>query len=354
MTPFWILDPSIGLRTGFGFSIGRSERRRISCLVLCALLYTLCLPVSAQQPTKIPRIGYISGTGSASNPGPYVEALRQGLRDLGYVEGKNFAIEFRGAEGKPDRMPSLVTELVQLKVDVLVVPTAAGAIRVAKQATKTIPIVMVTLLDPVATGLVDSLAHPGGNITGLATLQRDLSGKRLELLTEVVPRLSRVGVLRNPDEQTGAIGFKDYEAAARALKIRLQSLDARGPNPDLARAFLEAVKGGASAVITITNGPLFRNSKRISDLALKNRLPSMYEGSTWVEAGGLMSYSANDLELFRRAAIYVDKILKGAKPADLPVEQPTKFEFVINLKTAKALNLTIPQTVLFRADKVIK
>jgi putative ABC transport system substrate-binding protein len=213
---------------------------------------------------------------------------------------------------------------------------------------------MVTLLDPVATGLVDSLAHPGGNITGLATLQRDLSGKRLELLTEVVPRLSRVGVLRNPDEQTGAIGFKDYEAAARALKIRLQSLDARGPNPDLARAFLEAVKGGANAVITITNGPLFRNSKRISDLALKNRLPSMYEGSTWVEAGGLMSYSANDLELFRLAAIYVDKILKGAKPADLPVEQPTKFEFVINLKTAKALNLTIPQTVLFRADKVIK
>jgi len=346
MTPFWILD--------FGFSIGRSERKKISSLALCALLYTLCLPVSAQQPARIARIGYISGTGSASNPGPYVEALRQGLRDLGYVEGKNFEIEFRGAEGKPDRMPSLVTELVQLKVDVLVVPTAAGAIHAAKQATKTIPIVMVTLLDPVATGLVDSLAHPGGNITGLATLQRDLSGKRLELLKEVVPRLSRVGVLRNPDEESAVIGFKDYEAAARALKIQLQSLEARGSNPDLEGAFRQAIKGRADAVVTITNSPLFRNSKRITDLALKNRLPSVYEGGTWVEAGGLMSYSANDLELFRRAAIYVDKILKGAKPADLPVEQPTKFEFVINLKTAKALNLTIPQSVLFRADKVIR
>ena len=309
------------------------------------MLYTLCLPVSAQQPA---RIGYISGTGSASNPGPYVEALRQGLRDLGYVEGKNFEIEFRGAEGKPDRMPSLVTELVQLKVDVLVVPTAAGAIHAAKQATKTIPIVMVTLLDPVATGLVDSLAHPGGNITGLATLQRDLSGKRLELLKEVVPRLSRVGVLRNPDEESAVIGFKDYEAGARALKIQLQSLDVRGSNPDLEGAFREAIKGRANAVVTITNSPLFRNSKKVTELALKNRLPSMYEGTTWVDNGGLMSYSANDLELFRRAAIYVDKILKGAKPADLPVEQPTKFEFVINLKTAKALNLTIPQSVLFR------
>ena len=346
MTPFWILD--------FGFSIGRSERKKISSLALCALLYTLCLPVSAQQPARIARIGYISGTGNASNPGPYVEALRQGLRDLGYVEGKNFEIEFRGAEGKPDRMPSLVTELVQLKVDVLVVPTAAGAIHAAKQATKTIPIVMVTLLDPVATGLVDSLAHPGGNITGLATLQRDLCGKRLELLKEVVPRLSRVGVLRSPDEESAVIGFKDYEAAARALKIQLQSLEARGSNPDLEGAFRQAIKGRADAVVTITNSPLFRNSKRITDLALKNRLPSVYEGGTWVEAGGLMSYSANDLELFRRAAIYVDKILKGAKPADLPVEQPTKFEFVINLKTAKAFNLTIPQSVLFRADKVIR
>ena len=329
------------------------QNLKLAGIVAIAVTFAMCGAVAEAQPQpKILRIGYVSGTGDATNQGPYVEALRQGLRDLGYVEGKNFVIEYRGAEGKPDRTPSLVTELVELKVDVLVVPIAS-AIRAAKQATKTIPIVMVTQVDPVATGMVDSLAHPGGNITGLATLQRDLSGKRLELLTEVVPRLSRVGVLRNPDDQT-AIGFKDYEAAARALKIRLQSLDARGPNPDLEGAFREAVKGRANAVITITNNPLFRNSKRITDLALKNRLPSMYEGSTWVEAGGLMSYSANDLEIFRRAAIYVDKILKGAKPADLPVEQPTKFEFVINLKTAKALNLTIPQSVLFRADRVIK
>jgi putative tryptophan/tyrosine transport system substrate-binding protein len=313
----------------------------ISVWLLATVLLTTAPPAEAQSQAKIPRIGYVSGTGDSSNPGPYVEALRQGLRDLGYVEGKNFVIEYRGAEGKPDRTPSLVTELVQLKVDVLVVPTALS-IFAAKQATKTIPIIMVTQVDPIATGLIDSLAHPGGNITGLATLQRDLSGKRLELFAEVVPGLSRVGVLRNPDESPGAMGFKDYEAAARALKIRLQSLDVRGVNPDLDGAFREAVKERVNGVITITNNPLFRNSKRITDLALKNRLPSMYEGSTWVEAGGLMSYSANELEIFRRAATYVDKILKGTKPADLPVEQPTKFEFVINLKTAKALNLTIP------------
>ena len=321
----------------------------VSPFALCSTSFVF--PSRRNSPA---RIGYISGTGNASNPGPYVEALRQGLRDLGYVEGKNFEIEFRGAEGKPDRMPSLVTELVQLKVDVLVVPTAAGAIRAAKQATKTIPIVMVTLLDPVATGLVDSLAHPGGNITGLATLQRDLSGKRLELLKEVVPRLSRVGVLRNPDEESAVIGFKDYEAAARALKIQLQSLDVRGSNPDLEGAFREAVKGRVNAVVTITNSPLFRNSKKDRGPCPKEPAAFDVRRKHLGRAGGLMSYSANDLELFRRAAIYVDKILKGAKPADLPVEQPTKFEFVINLKTAKALNLTIPQSVLFRADRVIR
>ena len=320
--------------------------------VIAFVLVVTWAMAQAQPQAKIPRIGYVSGTGDATNQGPYVEALRQGLRDLGYVDGKNIVIEYRGAEGKSERMPILVTELVELKVDVLVL--TIGSILAAKQATKTIPIVMVTQVDPVATGLVDSLARPGGNITGLATLQRDLSGKRLELLTEVVPRLSRVGILRDAEGPVSSIGLKDYEAAARTLKIRTQPLDVRGPNPDLAGAFREAVKGRVNAVVTITNNPLFRNSKRITDLALKNRLPSMYEGSTWVDAGGLMSYSANDLELFRRAATYVDKILKGAKPADLPIEQPTKFEFVINLKTANALNLTIPQSVLFRADKVIR
>ncbi|HEY8186979.1 MAG TPA: ABC transporter substrate-binding protein [Pyrinomonadaceae bacterium] len=305
----------------------------------------------AQQPAKIPRIGYVSGTGDASNQGPYVDALRQGLRDLGYIEGKNLVIDYRGAEGKLDRIPSLVNDLVQLNVDVLVVPIPS-AIHAAKHATKTIPIVMVTGLDPVADGLVHTFAHPGGNITGLATLSAQLSGKRLELLKEVVPRLSRVGVLRDVDERSGV--FKEYEAAANALKIQIQLLEVRGLNPDLEGAFQTAVKGRAGALITVTNANLFLQQKRIANLAIKNRLPSLYQGSSWVESGGLMSYSTDDLAIYRRAAVYVDKILKGAKPADLPVEQPTKFEFVINLKTAKALNLTIPQSVLFRADKVIK
>jgi ABC-type uncharacterized transport system substrate-binding protein len=328
-------------------------KKKITVLALCTLLFALSFSAAAQQPTKIPRIGYVSGTGDSNNPGPYVEALRQGLQDLGYIEGKNIVIEYRGAEAKPERIPSLVAELVQLKVDVLVVPIPS-AIRAAKQATRTIPIIMVTSEDPVTTGIVDSLARPGKNITGFATLQRELSGKRLELLAEVVPGISRVGILRNPDQEGAAIGFKEYEAAARGLKIQLQSLDVRGLNPDLEGAFQAAAKGRASALITVTNANLFLQQKRIADLAIKNRLPSMYQGSSWVEAGGLMSYSANDLAVFRRAATYVDKILKGAKPADLPIEQPTKFEFVINLKTVKALNLTIPQSVLFRADKVVK
>jgi ABC-type uncharacterized transport system substrate-binding protein len=306
----------------------------------------------AQQPPKIPRIGYISGTGTPADPGPYVEALRQGLRALGYIDGKNFVIEYRGAEGKSHLVAKLVAELVQLKVDVLVLPTVS-AIRAAQQATKTIPIVIVTQLDPVAEGLVDNLARPGGNITGITTLQRDLSGKRLELLKESVPKLSRVGILHG-DESVSAIGFKEYEAAARALKIQLQSLEARGDNPDVEGAFQSAIKGRSRGLVTITNNGMFRNSKRIVDLAIKNRLPSMYEGSAWVEAGGLMAYSANDLEAFRRAATYIDKILKGTKPMDLPVEQPTKFELVINLKTAKQIGLTIPPNVLARADKVIK
>jgi putative ABC transport system substrate-binding protein len=327
-------------KTVFGFALG-------------AVLFALYVFAEAQQPLKIPRIGYVSGTGNPSNPGPYVEALRQGLRDLGYVEGKNIAIEYRGAEGKLDLIPSLVKELVQLKVDVLVVATLP-AILAARQATKTIPIVMVTSTDPIASKLVDSLARPGGNITGLSTLAQDLSGKRLELLTEVVPRLSRVAVLRDVDSQNSAIAFKEYEATARALKIQLQSMGVQGSNPDLEGAFQAATKGRTNAIITITTANLFIQQKRIADLAITNRLPSMYQGSTWVESDGLMSYSTDDLAMYRRAATYVDKILKGTKPADLPVEQPTKFEFVINLKTAKQIGLTIPQSVLFRADRVIK
>jgi len=327
--------------------------KKIICLALCAMLLALSFPVDAQQTKKVPRIGFVSGAGDPSNPGPAVEAFQKGLRDRGYIEGKNILVEYRYAEGRQDRVPSLVSELVQLKVDVLVLLTLPS-VRAAKEATKTIPIVMVLAVDPVATGIVDSLARPGGNITGLSTLQRELSGKRLELLKEAVPRMSRVGVLWDAGAPGSAIGFKEYEAVARALKIQLQSLELRGPTPDLEGAFRVAVKGRASALVTVRNPMLRRYTKRIAELAIKNRLPSIYEGSESVEAGGLMSYGVNDAENFKRAAYYVDRILKGAKPADLPVEQPMRFEFVINLKTAKAIGLTIPQWTLMKADKVIQ
>jgi ABC-type uncharacterized transport system substrate-binding protein len=308
---------------------------------------------NAQQQKKIPRIGYVSETGDPSAPGPLVEAFRQGLRDFGYVEGENILVEYRYryAEGKQDRLASLVAELVELKFDLLVLG-GLPAIRLAKQATKTIPIVMVTSQDPVATGLVDSLARPGGNITGLTRLTRELSGKRLELLKEAVPGISRVGALLNAEQSVD--DFKWYEAPARALKIQLQLLEVRAPNPNFDAAFQAAAKGRANALITVSGSLLNRYLKRIADLAIKNRLPSMFERSEYVENGGLMSYSSSDRESFRRAAIYVDKILKGAQPMDLPIEQPTKFELVINLKTAKQIGLTIPSTVLARADKVIK
>jgi putative tryptophan/tyrosine transport system substrate-binding protein len=327
--------------------------KNVISLMLGAILLVVGSSANAQLPGKIYRIGYISGTGSPSDPGPYVEALRQGLRDLGWIDGKNLNIEYRGAEGKLDRIPSLVSELVESKVDLMVLVTLSS-IRAAKQITNTIPIVVVTGVDPVATELVSSLARPGGNITGLTTLSRDLNGKRLELFTEAIPKAARVAVLRNPDEQTAVIVFNEYEATARALKIHLQSLDVRDPDLDLERAFQTALKARTNALLTVTSAPLFLQRKRIAELAIKNRLPSMYQGSAWVEDGGLMSYSINDLEAFRRAATYVDKILKGTKPGDIPIEQPTKFELVINLKTAKQIGLTIPQRVLLKADRVIK
>ena len=325
--------------------------------IVLSLLATLILAsihlAEAQQARKVPRIGHVSGSGDANNPEPSVEAFRQGLRDLGYIEGKNILVEYRYAEGKLDRAPALVAELVQLRVDVLVAAFLPG-IRAAKEATKTIPIVMVTGVDPVATGLVDSLARPGGNITGLTTLARELSGKRLELFKEAVPGISRVGVLWDANAEAPTISFKEYESVARALKIPLQSLEVRGPSPNLAGAFQAAAKGRANALITISNPVLSGYAKRIVDLAIKRRLPSMYERSEYVESGGLMSYSSNVAESYRRAATFVDKILKGRKPSDLPVEQPMKFEFVVNLKTAKQTGLTIPPNVLVRAGKVIK
>jgi len=331
-------------------------KKKILVSFLPALVLTFVCLARAQQPAKVPRLGLLSGSLDPNNPGPLVDAFRQGLRDLGYIEGKNILIEFRSSEGNPDSIPRIVAELVQLKIDVLFIPTLPG-IRAAKQATKTIPIVMVTTVDPVAAGMVDSLAHPGGNITGLARLTRELGGKRLELFKEAVPAISRVGILWDGDDHWGAaVGFKEYEAAARDLKIPLQSLEVRRPNPDLEGAFQAAVRGRVNAVIKVRSPVLNLNryTKQIVELAIKNRLPSMFEGNQPVEAGGLMSYAANDLDMYRRAATYVDKILKGSKPADLPIEQPMTFEFVINLRTAKQIGLTIPGSVLYRADRVIK
>jgi putative ABC transport system substrate-binding protein len=278
---------------------GRPMSKKVIGFALGVMLFAICFSAQAQQPGKIPRIGYVSGADDLNDPGPE-KAFRQGLRDLGYIEGKNILIEYRSQEGKADRGPSLVAELVQSKVDVLVLVTSP-AIRAAKQATRTIPIVMVTTADPVATGLVDSLARPGGNITGLTRITRDLNGNRLELLKEVVPTTPRVGVLFQAGSTSGDIHFKEYETAARALKIELQSLGVRGQNPDFEAVFQTAAKGRVSALITITNSLTNFYRKTIADLAIKHRLPSMYERPANVAAGGLMSYSANETESFRRA-----------------------------------------------------
>ena len=315
-------------------------RKQIIGFAFSTLLVALCSSTDAQQQGKVPRIGYVG----PPTTDPRTVSFRQGLRDLGYTEEKNIRVEYRYVGGKVEQFASHVADLVQLNVDVIVA-VPFQAILAAKQATKTIPIVMVTTLDPVATGIVDSLARPGGNITGLARLTRVLGGKRLELIKEVDPKISRVGVLWAADDQGSAIGFKDYETAARALNMPLQSLGVRGPNPDFESALAEAAKGPPTALIAIRGGLLNRHQKRIADLAIENRLLSMFEGNDFVEAGGLMSYTTNDDESFRRAAVYVDKIFKGAKPADLPVEQPTKFEFVINHQTAKQIGLTIPPNV---------
>ena len=320
---------------------------------LTSWVYVVSAAAAAQQSARIARIGYLSGTGSATDQGPYVEALRQGLRSLRHVEGRTFTIEYRGAEGKLDRVPDLVKDLIQHKVDVLVAPIPS-AIRTAKQATNTIPVVMVTGNDPVANGWVASLARPGGNITGVITLAQELNAKRLELVTEVVPRAAQIAVLWTPEGRAANINFKEYEAAARSLNVHLHSLEVSRERPDLEGAFQAAVKARSSALMTITTATLFLKQKLVADLAIKTRMPTMFQGSTWVDSGGLMSYSTNEFDAFRRAATYVDKILKGAKPADLPVEQSSKYELVVNLKTAKQIGLTIPLIVLARADRVIK
>ena len=326
-------------------------RLRIIGFALSAMLFALCVSVRAQQPTKVSRTGYLSATSPSANVGR-IEAFRQGLRELGYVEGKNIVIEWRYAEGKFDRLPALVAELVRLKVDVIVT-SGPQSTRVAKEATVTIPIVMGFDPDPVGGGFVASLARPGGNITGLSTLSPELSGKQLELLKEIVPKLSRVAVVGDSNEPGNAQALKEVELAAGAFKVQLQYLDVLNLK-DIDHSFQSASKQRAGAVLVLAGPVMAAHRTEVVNLAAKNRLPAMYFRSDFVESGGLMTYSVNYNDLARRAATYVDKILKGAKPADLPVEQPKKFELVINLKAAKQIGLTIPPNVLARADKVIR
>jgi putative ABC transport system substrate-binding protein len=320
-------------------------------VLLVALLLSLSFPVHAQPPTKIPRIGYLI-VASPSTSRAATEAFRQGLRDLGYVEGKNIVIEYRYAEGKLDRLPALAAELVRLKVDVMV-SGGPQTTRSAKQATSTIPIVMAADSDPVGNGFVASLARPGGNVTGLATLTPEISGKRLELLKETVPRLSRLAVLGTSSEPGNALSLRETELAAAALGVQIQYLEVADPK-EVGAAFEAVSKGRADAILVLPGTVMNQRRTEIVGLAVKRRIPAIYYAPVWVEDGGLMSYGASFSDLYRRAAYYVDRILRGAKPANMPVEQPTKFELVINLKTAKQIGVSIPPDVLALTHKVIR
>jgi putative ABC transport system substrate-binding protein len=324
-------------------------KNRITVLTLCTVLCSLCLPAEAQKPPKIPVIGILA----AGSRSARLESFRRELRELGYVENKNIAFESRHAENKLDRLPSLADELVRLKVDVIVTP-GANDTRAAKNATKTIPIVFLgTVSDPVSLGLVDSLASPGGNITGFTSIGGVLAGKRLELLKETIPNLSRVAVLWHRHNPGSEQQWKESQLAARELGLQLHSIAVSSAN-DIESGFRDAAKARSGALFVTGGGLMANNQNQILNLAGKNRLPAMASVHNFVELGGLMSYGPDRIEPYRRAAVLVDKILKGAKPADLPVEQPTKFELVINLKTAKQIGLTIPPNVLARADRVIK
>jgi putative ABC transport system substrate-binding protein len=315
------------------------------------LLFALRFSAAAQEPATVHRIGFLGGS-SAAAYASFLETFQQGLRGLGHIEGNTFVIEHRYGDGKLELLPELAAELIRLDVDVIVV-SGARAISQVKSATRTIPVVMTTIEDPVAMGIVDSLARPGGNITGLTNLAPELSGKRLELLKEALPKASRIAVMWPPDATGAIIAFKQTEAAARALSVPLHSLEVRS-SKDFENAFRAAKTERASALIVLQSALTNAHRKLITDLAVKNRLPTMCTQKEYVEAGGLMSYGVDTRDLYRRAAVYVDKILKGTKPADLPVEQPTKFEFVVNLKTAKQIGLIIPPNVLARADRVIR
>src|SRR5262245_47420564 len=325
------------------------KKAAVPSILVAVVLLALGVMAEAQQPKKVPRIGRLSA-GFLGLSTVRDEALKQGLRDLGYIEGKNIFIETRYAEGKPDRYPTLVAELVRLNIDVLV--TASGPAQAAKQVSNTLPIVVVGTTDPLATGLVESLARPGGNITGLTSLAPDLGGKRLELLKETVPKLSRVAFLYNPADPSNVVELEQLRGPAAELGVTLRVVEARGP-AEIEQAFSmirERVEGLSTASGAVNNN----DQRRIVEMAAKNRLPAIYHLGEFVDSGGLMSYGPNLADMYRRAAYFVDRILKGTKPADLPVEQPTKFELVINLKAAKALGLTIPPVVLMRAERVIK
>ncbi len=318
-------------------------------VALCTMLFALCAPAQPQQPKKAPRIGWL---GAARTSSSRIEAFRQGLHELGYAEGKNIVIEYRYAEGKLDRLPAFAAELVRLNVDVIVAGSPQ-ATRSAKQATSTIPIVMAFDDDPVGSGFVASLARPGGNITGLSTLFPEMSAKQLELLKEILPKLSRVAVLGNATQPGNPQALREINLTADGLGVQVQYLEVRDFK-DIETAFREASKEHADAVLVLSTSLLYYDRRQVSNLAVKSRLPTIYGRPEYVDAGGLVYYGPSYTDLYRRAAVYVDKILKGAKPADLPVEQPTKFELVISLKAAKQIDLTIPPNVLSRADRVIR
>jgi len=325
--------------------------KKLLMTFLPTVLLATAFTAGAQQSAKIPRIGYLAATFASTNPAR-IEAFRQGLRELGYVDGKNIIIEWRFADGKADRLPALAADLVRIRVDVIV-SGGSTATRPAKNATSTIPIVMAQDNDPIANRFVASLARPGGNITGLATLRSEVSGKRLELLKEIVPKLSRVAVLGSSTNPGNAESLKEVELAAAALGVQIHNVDIKGSR-ELESGFEQATTGRADAALVLA-GPVFNvRRSQVVELATKNRLRAMYDRRDFPEFGGLMSYGASVVELDRRAAAYVDKIIKGAKPAELPVEQPMKFEFVVNLKAAKQIGLTIPPQVLARADRVIR
>jgi putative tryptophan/tyrosine transport system substrate-binding protein len=345
MTPVSSQQLAVTSKTGMNLMF-----RSIICLPLIIFLLTCA---QAQQAKKTPTIGFLlEGFPSSVSDSTRIEAFRKGLREIGYTEGKNISIDYRFAEGKRDRLTDLAAELVHLKVDVIVTYGTVGTLAV-KRATTTIPIVMTSSSDPVGRGLVASLARPGGNITGLSSVSPDLTGKRLELFKEVIPKLTHVAILWDPSGGEDSANFKDTKVAARALDVQVQSLEVRGPE-GFERAFKAAIERRAQGLIMVQSALTTTHATRIVELAIQSRLPTMFAQGVFVEYGGLMSYAPNHTDLAGRAAVYVDKILKGTKPADLPVEQPTKFELIINLKTAKQIDLTIPPNVLARADKVIR